>query len=455
MIVFLLSPDIIEYMRAVSVFLAIILVTATVAGAVPVASIGDAQTSGKSISQINQEGSGPILSTLGISPVEVQRSALQTTYVELGRGLEFASIATETRIQTETTLNRIQSASAPSVRQQRLLQALSETEQRIVILRSQQRTQISAYGDENVTTEEFLARLAAIDTESRALIARLSRLESAANSIDGFSIPASRFETLRIELRTLTSPVRKHATEVITGTTERSRFVIQSGPQSVVVGTLINDAYVREAYRGRLRGTNVGTELNITTPTNVTTEAYPTITSLRRERAVTAPEGPITRVRINHDRGRLVSFIHTSNTRIFKEIQHRPLAQTSTRRSLSAVKDGLRLTAHPTYPGGPVRFQLNSTATEQPVDAPLTLGPPSGESTIVGETGSDGSLWTLAPDGTYQVTAIDRNSVVLVSIDPSFPPLIYGAVGNSTRENSTETGVNDAGSNVRVSGGDS
>jgi hypothetical protein len=440
-------------MRAVSVFLAVILVIATVAGAVPVASISDAQTSEESISQVNQEGSGPILSMLGISPVDVRRSALQTTYVELGRGLAFTSTATETRIQTETTLNRIQSASTPSMRQQRLLQALSETEQRTVILRSQQRTQISAYGDENITTEQFLARLAAIDAESRALITRISRLESAADSIEGFSIPASRFETLRVELRTLTSPVRKHATDVITGTTERSRFVIQSGPQSVVIGTIIDETYVREAYRGRLRGAGIGMALNITSPTNVTTEAYPTITSLRRERTVTAPNGPIARVNIDHDRGRLVSFIDTSSARIFKEIQHRPLTQTSTRRSLSAVKDGLRLTAHPTYPGGPVRFQLNSTATEQSVDAPLTLGPPSGESTIVGETGADGSLWTLAPDGTYQVTAIDRSSVVLVSVDPSFPPLIYGTVGNSnsTRENSTETNANGSNNDIRIS----
>jgi hypothetical protein len=441
-------------MRAVSIFLAVILVIATVAGAVPVTSIGDAQLSDGSTSQVNQGGSGPILSMLGISPVEVQRAALQTTYVELGRGLEFASTATETRIQTETTLNRIQSASTPSMRQQRLLQALSETEQRTVVLRSQQRTQISAYGSENITTEQLLARLAAIDSESRALITRLSRLKSAADSIEGFSIPASRFETLQIELQTLTSPVREHATDVITGATERSRFVIQSGPQSVVIGTIIDDTYVREAYRGRLRGGDIGVALNITTPTNVTTDAYPTITSLRRERTVTASDGSIARVNIDHDRGRLVSFIDTSSARIFKEVQYRPLTQTSTRRSISAVKDGLRLTAHPTYPGGPVRFQLNSTATEQSVDAPLTLGPPSGESTIVGETGSDGSLWTLAPDGTYQVTAIDRSSVVLVSVDPSFPPLIYGIVGNSTRENSTQTGVNGSNNDIRVSTND-
>ena len=128
----------------------------------------------------------------------------------------------------------------------------------------------------------------------------------------------------------------------------------------------------------------------------------------------------------------LVAFVDSGSQQVFKEFQFRPLDQVTPGSSVSATRDGLELTAHRTYPGGPTRLQLNSTADGEPVDAQITVGPPGGRSSVVGRTGDDGSLWTVAPNGTYQVTAIDGSSVVVLSVEPTPTPSIYGATDNGT-----------------------
>jgi hypothetical protein len=126
---------------------------------------------------------------------------------------------------------------------------------------------------------------------------------------------------------------------------------------------------------------------------------------------------------------------------VFKEFQFRPLDQVNPGSSVSATRDGLELTAYRTYPGGPTRLQLNSTDDGEPVNAQITVGPPGGQSSVVGRTGDDGSLWTVAPNGTYQVTAIDGSSVVVLSVDPTTTPSVYGGTDNGSddRTDTSET----------------
>jgi hypothetical protein len=434
-------------MRPGLTVLVVIITLSAIAGSAPAASFAN----DKSVSQLNQsagesqlsdrvsvsgqsnfrqlseEGSGPILSMLGISPIEVNRSALQTRYVELGYGLSYSTELIDVRVQSNRLMNDIEAAPSTSERQQQLLAALSQTEQRAVSLRSRHRQRIKAYNDENITTKQFLASLGKIDAEARVLKNRTEQLEKMAESTEGFSISQSRFTSLKLELQALSGPVRERIKTVLTGGTQSDRFFVQTGPNSVVISVIADETYIREAYRGNLRTAGSATGISPAEATNVTDDVYPTITSLQQDNETTA-NSPLARISITHERGRLRALIDGESERVFSAVQYRPLSSTSTRRSTSALKDSLRLTAHPTYPGGPVRLDLQGNSSGAPVNAQLTVGPPNGQSTVVGQTGEDGFLWTIAPDGVYQVTAIDGNSVVLVSVNPSFPPLIYGSI---------------------------
>ncbi|WP_336024486.1 DUF7096 domain-containing protein [Halobellus salinisoli] len=437
-------------MRAAALSLALLLVLSAVAGAVPALPDGsDALASDASgstgygpsmqVSTPNETDEETSISVLGIPQGSATRSTLKTEYVELGSGLAFGSQTTDVRLESAAVVERIEAAGANDRRQQYLLQEVSAIEQRTITLRTRQQQVIAAYGSGELTPRRLLYELAVIDAEARELQQRRERLQSLVESTPGFSISSSRFGNIELELNTLTGPVRGHAASVLNGEAESTRFFVQSGADSIELSVIRDGTYVRETYRGELRLGNGGS-FSLADAVNATEEAYPTITELRiRDDIVGNPESDSTRVTIEHERGRLVAFVDSGSERVFKEYQYRPIDQVTTGSETSAVKDGLELTAHRTYPGGPVRLQLNSTSNDEPVDAQLTVGPEGGRSSVVGRTGDDGSLWTLAPSGTYQVTAIDGSSVVVLSVDPTPTPFVYGAVNESALGNDSES----------------
>ena len=447
-------------MRALAPAVALLVVLSAVAVAVPASSVAGSDTPGDASatpvphstptprpgSAVTPPTVGPAqvettalgeVNVLAIPPGEATRSSLQLEAAELGSGLAFASTTAELRVSTGAAVERIESAESTERRQQLLLREVSAVERRVGSLRTNQRQAIDAYARGDRTPRRLLYELAAIDAEARELEDRRERLQSVAESASGFSVSSSRFGNVELELNTLTGPVRGHAAAVLGGEVDSARFFVRTGPGSVELGVIRDGAYVREVYREPLRTDGDG-EFTLADAVNATEVAYPTIAAQRlRDDTLGSPGSDSARVTIEHERGRLVAFVDSGSQRVFKEFQYRPIDQVTPGSPVSATRDGLELTAHRTYPGGPVRFQLNSTTDAAPVDAQLTVGPPNGRSSVIGRTGDDGSLWTIAPAGAYQVTAIDGSSVVVLSVDPTTTPAVYGDLnrssGNGTR----------------------
>jgi hypothetical protein len=387
----------------------------------------------------NGSAQNATLRVLGIPPENVSRGSLETRYVDLGPSLGFVANSSEARIRTATTVERVEAAETADRRGKLLLSELNQIEQQVIELRSRQRRAIAAFGEGSLSARDLLVRLAVIDIEARQLEARRERIERLAETTSDFSIDSRRFANLERELNTFTGPVRQQTVAVLRGDDDPARFFVQTGPNSVVLSTIANGTYVREAYRGDLRRRGAG---SVTTPEalNITAQAYPNISSLTN-RSDVRYAGESSLVRINHERVRLSAFIDGGTKTVFKEFQYRPLDGFQTEPTESSRKDGLRLTAYRTFPGGPVRIQLNETATGRPADALITVGPAGGRSTAVGRTGPDGTLWTMAPGEEYQVTAIQGNSVVLLPVEPSPPPLVHDP---SSEESSNRTDADPA-----------
>lgn len=445
-------------MRALPVTLAVLLVLSSVAAAAGTAAISsdappapagaDASSVGPAVGEetdrvafsppresvATQATQDTRLGVLGIPPDDVERSSLETRTVDLGPSLAFESNATAARMETVLRIDKIESASSVERRQQLLLGEMSDIEQRVIDLRSRQRTVISAYGAGDISARTLLVELAIIDIRASALDDRRERIEQIALSTPDFSI-SQRSADLERELDTFTGPVRSHVVAVLSGREDSSRFFVQSAPDSVVLGVIDDGTYVREAYRGTLRQRGTA---SITTPEalNITAESYPNIYAIRNSQNGTdvVGSGDSYLVRLDHERGTLSAFVDSGSETVFKEYQHRPLDSMETEETGTSVKDGLRLTAYRTYSGGPVLVQLNDSDTGEPVDARITVGPSGGRSTSVGRTGADGRLWVLAPGQSYQITAIDDISVVLLSVDSSPPPLIHGRQTDRTNE---------------------
>jgi hypothetical protein len=235
-------------------------------------------------------------------------------------------------------------------------------------------------------------------------------------------------------LLTLTGPVRAEAASVFRADSPASQFYVAASAEGVVLSTIENDTYLREAYRPDLQAPDNGPAGVFTTEDalEVAAESFPTAWQLKGNSTEVIGSGSLYFVNLPHDRGVLNAFVEGRSGRVFKTFQRRPLSTMSTGNQVSDVKDGLRLRLNRTYPGGPMVVNLTRAATGQPVSANITVGLEGSESRLAGRTDASGTLWTLAPRGRYTVTAIRGNSVVFVSAPPSSIPHVPANLTNES-----------------------
>jgi hypothetical protein len=124
---------------------------------------------------------------------------------------------------------------------------------------------------------------------------------------------------------------------------------------------------------------------------------------------------------------------------VFYEIQRKNLRAVPLGPAATNATDGLRITVHRTRTSGPVRVAVSRNGSDgfEPVDAPVRFG-----GTLVGTTGSDGVLWTVAPRGAMTATAgyegrnvtvawfsvpsVESNAVDAVALPAATTPPITG-----------------------------
>jgi hypothetical protein len=355
----------------------------------------------------------------GVTP---NRSTIRATTIDVGPALGFATNATDQRLQTLETVERVQSAPTEVERQRRLLGAINEIEQEAVTLRSRQRDAIDRFASGESEPRALLIALARVDARARALDDRRRRLAALARDDEDLSLDSGRVATLGADLETFTGPVRARTVEALRGDVAPTRVFVGAAGGSVVLSTVTEDAYLREAYRGDLRSPGGGSVV-LDDALNVTADAYPVIWATRSDVDGVGSGGTFV-LDVPHPRGDLTTFVDSSSRRVFKEFQRRPLDAAVGSETVSSTKDGLRLTVNRTYPGGPLRIELVDVETGDPVDLTVTVGPPNGESVTIGRTGPDGVVWTLAPDSRVAVTAVEDPRVVIVELSPDPIPAV-------------------------------
>jgi hypothetical protein len=209
---------------------------------------------------------------------------------------------------------------------------------------------------------------------------------------------------------------------VLQGQSNPTRFYVATSADSVVLSTIVGDAYVREAYRGDVRNRTTD-RMSPEEAFDIANRSYSTIWDLRTDTEILG-SGDSYLVRVSYPGGDLSAFVDSGSRNVFKEFQRRPLADVDRGALVSDTRDGLRLQVNRTYPGGPLRVRLTEASTGDPVDANVTVGRDGGESRLVGATGDDGVLWTVSPGSRFTVTAIRGNSVVLVTTSPVPSPRV-------------------------------
>lgn len=430
-------------MKALPLFVVVLLVASPILGAATAAPVGsDATALSGGLSAQTQPPANDTIRVLDIEESSLVASSVDTEYVDLGPSLAFAGLRTGGRIQTHASVERVESVTDVSVRSQLILGELNRVEQRAIALQSAQQSAITQFNAGAISTREFLVELARIDAEARYLESRRVVLRELADETPDFSVDSGRLAALERELDTFTGPVRTHAADVLSGKAEPTRFSVRTNQTGVVLSTVTDDSYIREVYRNDLRNRDEG-GVTPTEALDTVAESYPGVWKSRATQngADVVGAGNSYLVRINHDRGQLYAYVDSGSRQVFKESQTRPLESISNGTPATEIKDGLELTVYRTYPGGPLRIQLNESTSGDPIDANVTIGvEASQESTFLGRTGADGTIWTVSPSDAYTITVIRGNAAVVLTTTPTAIPELATNAANSTNATSDAVG---------------
>jgi len=348
------------------------------------------------------------------------RSGSETRGANLGPSVGFAVDETDAAMETAAVVQRIETAETDVERQRRLLAAISRVEQDELTLNSRQAEAISAHAAGELSNRELLDELVRIAATAREYDARLDALDELAQETDGFSTP-TRLDELQVALQVYEGPVREYARSTARGEVAASEVYVESSDRSVVLATIVDGEYVREAVRldswDRAGGT-IGSDEAI----NATTDAYPETASLREPNAFGA--GSVQRITIPHEFGHLRTFVSGGTEQVFVEHQRISLDAFPDTESVSLTGDGFNVTVDRSYAGGPVTVTVHDEETGEPVsDVTVTKSVGDEDSQAIGTTDADGVVRTLSPAESYRITIVDEPRAVFVDdLEPIATP---------------------------------
>mgnify|MGYP000008805328 CR=1 FL=1 len=379
------------------------------------------------------------INVLDIPPTSVERWAVDRQYVDLGPALALSTNQTTHQLQTLSMVEEVEATETDAEREARLEAALTTLEAEVDELDQRQTDAVAAYGRGEITSRDLLVTLVRISITAEELNERRGRIDRFAAGTRGVDIDRGRLASISNQLSAFTGPVRAHAESVLRGEVPPHRFYLATGPQSVTVSTVVDDTYIREAYRGDLRN-GVGDAIELEVALDIVSESYPVIWNTTREQTQVFGGGETYPVRVVHGRGDLTAFVDSNARVVYAEHQRRPLSSFTAERRADRTAEGLRLRVNHTYPGGPVEVRVVDSVTGDPVDANVSMSIETGPQRTLGTTGGDGVLWTLSPYRSYTISADGRNGSVDATVEPGSPPRVKPTTtdsgdGNESAEN--------------------
>jgi hypothetical protein len=329
----------------------------------------------------------------------------------LGSSVGFAVGETDAAMETAAVVQRIEAAETSVERQRRILAAINRVERDEVTLNSRQTEAFSAHAAGNLSDRELLDELVRIAATAREYDERLDELDALAEETDGFSSP-TRLDELQVALQVYGGPVRDYALSTARGATPATDVYVESSNRSIVLATVVDGEYVREVFRvdrWDRGGGSIGNDEAI----NATSAAYPETASLREPDAFGA--GSVQRITIPHDFGLLRTFVSGGTEQVFVEHQRIALGAFPDTEPVSVNGDGFNVTVDRSYAGGPVTVTVRNEETGEPVsDVTVTKSVGDGDSQAIGTTDADGVVRTLSPAESYRVTVVDEPRAVFV-----------------------------------------
>lgn len=280
---------------------------------------------------------------------------------------------------------------------------------------------LSEYNNGTISDEAFLRRTARLSAQARTVNDHLQHVATSAEESADVSIPvalSTRLSDLQTRLVTLPDPIKQR---IETGLAGGDPAVLYAGgsDDGLVLAAVEGDEFTRTAT---LRGAYAPDR-----PDQFEAdEGRSAVLALQRggelypwayDNAIGTPQvrgfgnTDVYLIRVDHPRGSLATYISGGTRDVFHEIQTQRADQLPVTSTANGANDNLNVTVGTTSPTGPMRVSLIQPSTGAPLDGTVRI---DGET--VGQTGSDGQLYTVQPTGQFRVNATAGTDSVTVSV---------------------------------------
>lgn len=344
------------------------------------------------------------------------RSSFATESMDVATAIAVQHDAATARLDRYALAERFANTDSTEARKTLLFESATAVEIRVASLRDDERSLRAAYMARDIDTETFVQRLARLHARVSGLRAALAGVQAHADEIPEFSI-RGRVRLLDAALFGFEGPVRARALVAMRGEAQPTRLFVTVSETGVVLSTIEDGRFVREAYRADHRDTEAVSGMSVNEAAALAEQLYPVAynatTSIRT--GIIGLSGGLYRLDIELRQGVVTSYLDGATRSIFFEVQERRLDLLDPRPAAIGVENDTRLVVNRSYAGGPLRVTVTAAETGEPLPSTIVV---KGSRFV---TGSDGSLWTLAPAAPFEVTAIGPRGNVTVSVRPLEP----------------------------------
>lgn len=339
---------------------------------------------------------------------------------------------------------RIERADNASERQRLIAETLDHAERRLRQLREQEADAIRSYHEGTATTRTLLRELARIDAE--AAIVRRGLEDLSGYDAIGRQLQVKIQDTQR-GLESLEGPTRKRVRANLNG--ERTGLVVHvtASSNGVVVETVADGEYVREAVRlDHYAAGSDGEPIDIE---ERMLALYPDSFDPGQYRWGWSQtnEPQLYSVFFIPPTGSVNVYLDSETDQRYRERQTLQVSELPTERVASKTGGGITVTVERVDGDNPVL--VNVSAVGRSVDAVVRI-----DDRRVGRTGQDGQLWTVGPSQDYTITVVGPSETVNVTVPGGSPGGDPAAVRDPARSLASHTDGVDRRAGVYIRGGD-
>lgn len=352
---------------------------------------------------------------LGMDDDEVERSDFGTAGVDVGDAVA-ADVGQLEQGYAGLAFDAAYRNASGEERHDLLRAEADSVEDRIDALERDRSEATAAYNDEELTTRQFLARIATIDATAGALESRRALLEEAARESDISRAFLVRLANVESDLLGLQGPVREQIGAAVDATgPDRTVYVVTSADGMILTRT-DELVYDREAYLGSERDPGgvdqfaQGSDPSTVIASDRATELYPWLYDQILPSTRQFGDTSVYYVSAETRGGtQFDAYLDGATRDVFREIQTKRVGSVPTY-TIANRTDALRIRANHTHGTGPMRVAVTDPNTGQSVNASVTV---NGHS--IGWTGSDGRVTAVTPYDAVRIeaTTADNESIRL------------------------------------------